>query len=153
MQGGYAQCSLATARNLYRDQSFSMAELALNSVGSDIRFPLWEKVLEPLRNDDEVYRRFIASRVPSELLGHVRLAARSRTNSRHVTALVRADGSSFRHYDNDSKSRQGGTFASVSTRALWGPFMLYALIEEGSMLHRRIDALPALEAEMGGLVQ
>ena len=30
---------------------------------------------------------------------------------------------SFRHYDNDSKSRQGGTFASVSTRALWGPFI------------------------------
>ena len=54
---------------------------------------------------------------------------------------------SFRHYDNDSKSRQGGTFASVSTRALWGPFMLYALIEEGSELHCKIDALPALPAE------
>ena len=147
MQGGYAQCSLATARNLYRDQSFSMAELAANSVGSDIRFPLWEKVLEPLRNDGEVYRRFIASRVRSELLVHVRLAARSRTNSRHVTALVCADGSTFRHYDNDSKSRQGGTFASVSLRALWGPFMLFALIKEGSDLHRSVDALPALEAE------
>lgn len=126
--------SLATARNLYRDQSFHMEELAANSIEGDIRFPVWEKVLEPLRNDGEVYRCFIASRVPSELLGHVRqLAARS--NSRH------------RHYDNDSKPRQGGTFASVPTRALWGPFMLYALIEEGSELHCKIDALPAQAAE------
>ena len=83
----------------------------------------------------------------------MRLAARSRTNSRHVTCLVRANGSSFRHYDNDSKSRQGGTFASISTRALWGPFMLYALIEEGSELHCKIDALPALEAVETVVVQ
>ena len=47
----------------------------------------------------------------------------------------------------------GPTSTSISTRALWGPFMLYALIEEGSELHCKIDALPALEAVETVVVQ
>ena len=89
-----------------------------------------------------MYRVFKAERVPSELLGDVRLAARTRVNSGHVTALVRADdGRSFRHYDNDSGARQRGTFETVSLRAAWGPFVYYALMREGSPLHMAIDAL------------
>ena len=74
----------------------------------------------------------------SELLGDVRLAARSRVNSGHVTALVRADRRSFRHYDNDSDARQRGTFVSVSLRAVWGPFILYAVVQKGSPLLRAL---------------
>ena len=63
-------------------------------------------------------------------------------NSGHVTALVRAEnGRSFRHYDNDSGARQRGTFETVSLRAAWGPFVLFALVREDSRLHRAIDAL------------
>ena len=84
---------------------------------------------------------FKADRVSSELLGDVRLAARSRVNSGHVTALVRADRRSFRHYDNDSDARQRGTFVSVSLRAVWGPFILYAVVQKGSPLLSAIDEL------------
>ena len=62
----------------------------------------------------------------------------SRVNSGHVTALVRADRRSFRHYDNDSDARQRGTFVSVSLRAVWGPFILYAVVQKGSPLLRAL---------------
>ena len=72
----------------------------------------------------------------------VRLAARSRVNSGHVTALVRAqNGRSFRHYDNDSGARQRGTFETLSLRAAWGPFVLFEVVRKGSPLHTAIDAL------------
>ena len=58
-----------------------------------------------------------------------------------VTALVRADRRSFRHYDNDSDARQRGTFVSVSLRAVWGPFILYAVVQKGSPLLSAIDEL------------
>ena len=141
--GGYAQCSLATARNLFRDQSYSAEELAASCVEGEIRFPKWKDVLEPLRSEQEVFRRFNAECVPSELLSHVRLAARSRINSIHVTALVLAEnGRSFHHYDNDSASRQRGTADVVSLRAAWGPFTLWALLPGTSPLCAAIDALP-----------
>ena len=105
--------------------------------------PIWKDVLEPLRSEQEVFRRFNAERVPSELLTHVRLAARSRINSIHVTALVLAEnGHSFYHYDNDSASRQRGTADVVSLRAAWGPFTLWALLPGTSPLCAAIDALP-----------
>ena len=143
---GFAQCSLATARNLFRDQSYSIEELAASCVEGDhegdIRFPVWQKVLEPLRSEQEVFRRFNAERVPSELLSHVRLAARSRMHSRHVTALVRAeDGCSFYHYDNDSAFRQRGTADVITPSAAWGPFTLWALLPKTSPLCAAIDAL------------
>ena len=109
---GRPQCSLSAVRNLYRDQAYSAEELAEHVAGGDgdIRFPDWAQLLEPLCGAREVYRQFKAERVRSELLGDVRLAARSRVNSGHVTALVRAEnGRSFRHYDNDSGARQCGT--------------------------------------------
>ena len=72
----------------------------------------------------------------------MRLAARSRVNSGHVTALVRAEnGRSFRHYDNDSGARQRGTFETLSLRASWGPFVLFAVVRKDSPLHTAIDAL------------
>ena len=98
--------------------------------------------MEPLRADDEVYRCFVSERVPSELLTHVRLAARSRVKSTHVTALVRAEsGRFFRHYDNDSSYRQRGAFQSISMRQAWGPFVLFALLANDSPLCDAIDAL------------
>ena len=114
----------------------------MSCVEGDIRFPQWQKVLEPLRLQGEVYRSFVAERVPSELLAHVRLAARSRRNTTHVTALLRADnGRCFRHYDNDSTSRQSGTCDSISMRAAWGPYTMYALMAEDSPLRTAVDAL------------
>ena len=134
---------------MYRDQSFSVEELAQHTVdgSGDIRFPDWERLLEPLRGASEVYRCFSAERVSSVLLGDVRLAARTRTNSGHVTALLRAEnGRSFFHYDNDSRARLRGKFDSVSLRDAWGPFTLYALVREGSPLQAAIDELePARE--------
>ena len=58
-----------------------------------------------------------------------------------MTALVRADRRSFRHYDNDSDARQRGTFVSVSLRAVWGSFILYAVVQKGSPLLSAIDEL------------
>ena len=49
--------------------------------------------------------------------------------------------SSFRHYDNDSGARQRGTFETLSLRAAWGPFVLFAVVRKGSRLHAAIDAL------------
>ena len=108
---GYAQCSLATARNLFRDQSYSAEELAASCLDGEIRFPKWQDVLEPLRSEQEVFRSFNAERVPSELLTHVRLAARSHIHSIHVTALVLGEWVQLPPllYDNDSASRQRGT--------------------------------------------
>ena len=117
-----------------------LSEHTLDGSG-DIRYPDWDKVLAPLCEAGEVYRCFVAERVRSELLGDVRLAARSRVNSGHVTALVRADARSFRHYDNDSDARQRGTFAPLSLRAAWGPFILFAVVREGSPLQMAIDQL------------
>ena len=117
-----------------------LSEHTLDGSG-DIRYPDWDKVLAPLCEAGEVYRCFVAERVRSELLGDVRLAARSRVNSGHVTALVRADARSFRHYDNDSDARQRGTFAPLSLRAAWRAFILFAVVREGSPLQMAIDQL------------
>ena len=115
--GGLPQCSLATTRNLFRDQSFSVDELSRFSRDKgDIRVLEWESVMEPLRQPDEVYRCFAVERVSSALLSDVRLAACMRKGSTHVTALLRADSRSVRHYDNDSSARQRGTFESLSLR-------------------------------------
>ena len=82
--GGRPQCSLSAVRNLYRDQAYSAEELSEHVAGGggDIRFPDWAQLLKPLCGAREVYRQFRAERVPSELLGDVRLAARSRVNLR-----------------------------------------------------------------------
>ena len=141
-RGRHSRGPGATSRNLFRDQSYSVEELAKSCIEGEIRFPDWQKVLEPLRSEGEVYRRFHSDRVPSELLSHVRLAARSRRNSTHVTALVRAEsGRFFRHYDNDSPFRQRGTFESISMRAAWGANVLFAILAEDSPLCKAIDAL------------
>ena len=100
--------------------------------------------MEPLRQPDEVYRCFAVERVSSALLSDVRLAARMRKGSTHVTALLRADNRSVRHYDNDSSARQRGTFESLSLRGAWGAFIWYALIPSESALCREIDALPVI---------
>ena len=144
--GGLPQCSLSTVRNLFREQSYSETELASHSLDhtGDISTVSWEKVLEPLRQTSEVFRCFDVSRVSSQLLADVRLAARFRVGSTHVTALLRVEASratSFRHYDNDSEHRQRGVCESLSMRGLVGNFMLWALLPEDSPLCQAVDAL------------
>ena len=72
----------------------------------------------------------IQDRVPSELLVHVRLAARMVIAATHVTAVIRDDATrpiSFRLYDNDTAERARGTFRRIMPRELWSNVVLCLL--------------------------
>jgi hypothetical protein len=135
---GYAQCSLHTTRNLFREQGFSVEMLAVHCVDGDIRFPRWHEVPAPLASSNEAVVSFNAQAVNSSLLAHVRLAARVVSGTTHVTALVR-DGTTqpptFRLYDNDSVERSRGTFRRITVQELWTNCTLHAIMRRDCELH------------------
>jgi hypothetical protein len=101
-RAGYAQCSLHTTRNLFREQGFTSEMLAVYCADGDIRFLRWCEVLAPLHiaSADETVIVFNPNRVRSALLVHLRLASRVVTGTTHVTALVRdytTQPPTFRH--------------------------------------------------------
>ena len=145
-RGVHAQCSLATTRNLFRDQSFSMEELAASCPKAaqdylgDIHFPDWPRVMQPLRREGEVIKRFDAAQMPIRLLADVRLAACILTHRTHVIAALR-DGPHprFRVYNNDSPERLQGRPADL--RELRGVHMnatFFAVMAEDSALSLRV---------------
>ena len=139
-----AQCSLHTIRNLARDASLTPADMLANGncMDDDIRFPHWAGLLEPLMHDNEEFVAFNPTRVPSKLLRYVRLSARVRSGSAHVTALVRDDSCAgepaFRHYDNEGGVRLRGTFERVSLREAWVNCMMMAVVAKQSPLQRAL---------------
>lgn len=141
--GEHAQCSLATIRNLFRDQSFSAEELAASCVGQeydgDIRFPDWPKVMQPLLREGEVVKSFNAALVDTSLLTDVRLAACILMHRTHVIAIVRDEArNAFRIYDNDSKHRQQGTFELREMRGMCMNVTLVAVMANDSNLSRAL---------------
>lgn len=151
-RAGYAQCSLHTTRNLFREQGFSSEMLAAHCADRDIRFPRWREVLAPLAATDEAVIVFNPSRVRSALLLHLRLASRVVTGTTHVTALVRDDTTqppTFRHYDNDSVERSRGTFRRLIARELWTNCTLFAVMKVGCALEEAVKQLEPVR-EFGG---
>ena len=152
--GRLPECSLHTARNLYRDPGLALQWLADHSMDKaaastgDIRVTDWASALQPLVRRGEVFLIFRAYRVASHLLRFVRLAARVAHGSTHVTAILRDERqahAAFRHYDNDSLLRQLGLFALLTPADLHTNAMLFAIVEEDSELHRAVKALPQLD--------
>ena len=159
--GTWAQCSLATARNLTRRENLAAdflserqmgmfglldtADAAERGVAGDIRFPDWARVFRDanLLRQGEVIVRFMPQRLnSSELLKDARLMALIYVQSTHVVAVLRDDESlsggrvTFRKYDNDSDARRRGTFERVSARQLWiSGCEIFAVTLSGSNLH------------------
>mmetsp|Transcript_49914 Transcript_49914/g.106682 ORF Transcript_49914/g.106682 Transcript_49914/m.106682 type:complete len:395 (-) Transcript_49914:240-1424(-) len=139
----HAQCSLATIRNLYRDQSFSPEELAASCVDADykgdIRFPDSPKLMQGLLREGELVKAFNPSLVAAQLFSRVRLAACILTHRTHVIAVV-CDGAreAFRLYDNDASYRQRGTFESRSVQGMCMNATWYAVMAADSPLSQRL---------------
>jgi hypothetical protein len=127
-RAGYAQCSLHTTRNLFREQGFTSEMLAVHCADGDIRFPRWREVLAPLASADETVIVFNPNRVKSALLVDLRLASRVVTGT-------------FRHYDNDSVERSRGTFRQMTARELWTNCTLSAIVKVGCELDDAVKQL------------
>ena len=152
----FAQCSLATARNLLRNESLPRSFLVQHQARGvdihgqtegEIRFPDWRTILTPLlRDDSEVVVSFDPTAIgTSELLNDVRLMACVYPSTTHVVAVLRHESLiggriGFRKYDNDSEARRRGTYELTSARRLWTRANMTAITTAGSTLHRAVEA-------------
>ena len=148
-QQAYAQCTLATARNLLRNTNLTAAELArwripgireTNEIGEpEIRFIDWGSLLENTCHANQVIVRGNPS-IWSEIgtwRHMIRAAAWSNT---HVVALIYNDAERrFLLYDNDSEERKNGQPGVKTEQELRGYEFegLVAVTEKGSALERQ----------------
>ena len=135
--GGKAECSLATTRNLFRDESVTRRWLAKRQVGDigrieygvpgrpegEIGFPHWEHILLGLVETGETVVKFNPVQAGgSELLLDVRVGAMYTLNPPHVIAIFSdktGARSHMRVYDNESDARRRGQPILQSPRSLW----------------------------------
>ena len=151
----FAQCSLATARNLLRNESLPRSFLVQHQARGidiqgqpegEIRFPDWRAILTPLLHDSEVVVAFDPTTIgASELLNNVRLMACVYPSTTHVVAILRHEAliggrTTFRKYDNDSEARRRGTYELTSARRLWTRADMTAITKAGSALHLAVEA-------------
>ena len=91
---------------------------------------------------DEEFVAFNPTHIASTHLRHVRLSARVRQGTIHVTALIRADDAAgpphFRHYDNDAAPRVRGTYARLTLQEVWVTCMMMAVVKKESPLQREL---------------
>ena len=116
----HAECNLAVARNILRDEGLHRSFLRDRQVGrdantdpDDTRWPDWQAILQLLLRPGEVAVQFPLRRVDSTHYADARLLVMATINPPHVTCAWRlGDTASFRYYDNDSAARQQGFFAA-----------------------------------------
>ena len=113
-RGLHAQCSLASVRNIRRQENYTRERLAERQLFQeyplDIRFPDWPALMQPILHQGEVVKRAQIDSVPALELLDFRIAVV--IHSRHVIALINDDDGAFRMYDNDSAERRQGTYAT-----------------------------------------
>ena len=165
--GGKAECSLATTRNLFRDEAISREWLALRQVGSigvvehgvpgrpegEIGFPDWEHIMQGLVGEGEVVVVFNPQVVgSSELMLDTRVGALFTISPPHVIAIF-SDKTSLRPhmrvYDNESSSRIQGQPTGRSPRCLWRNCFVVGITMCGSALHTAVVQQPAVKLPGG----
>ena len=140
----HAQCSLATIRNLYRNEEYTAESLAKSCVLSDyrgdIRYPDWAALLQPLLRPNEHVKSFNVGRIIKENLKEVRMAACIPADRpKHIIALWKDEKPGFlRKYDNDSGQRKEGTYIRCETKDLQDRDTLYAIMPADSALSKSI---------------
>ena len=141
-----AECSLAAARNILRDESITRTYVRQNQRGGTnpddplcMRFPNWEAILETVRRDTEVVVQFRLEHITNRnILTLARLFVIARENPNHVIAAHVAGATHFRVYDNDSQERVQGTYALRTASQMPSSGTCTAVTRIGSPLARPI---------------
>ena len=129
-RGSLPQCTLASVRNLRRNQSYSLQRLAENCLhrdsAEDIRCPNWPQLMLPLLGDGEVIQSASTTTLDHNELCDFRVAVMFYTSlatqSAHVVCIHRGPEGNFRLYDNDSAERRQGRFKLASAQELIGTY-------------------------------
>ena len=147
-RGGHAECNLATARNLRREEGLTREYMRARQLGGadglDTRFPDWIRILQELQNGGECTVQLrLRNLTDPGLLDHVRIAALYTTNPPHVVALLRAAPDRMRLYDNESEARGRGTHANLTNQQLaLRQGVVVAIVPSGSPMasaQRRVE--------------
>jgi hypothetical protein len=122
-RGGHAECNLATARNLHRNETLTREYMRDHQLGGrdgmDTRYPDWHMILQELIEEGECVVQFkMENIIDGDMLQQVRLAALYTLSPPHVVAVIRGEAGSVRLYDNDSTERVEGTHITLTTRQL-----------------------------------
>ena len=122
-RGGHAECNLATARNLHRNETLTREYMRDHQLGGrdgmDTRYPDWHMILQELIEEGECVVQFkMENIIDGDMLQQVRLAALYTLSPPHVVAVIRGEAGSVRLYDNDSIERVEGTHITLTTRQL-----------------------------------
>jgi hypothetical protein len=140
--GTFAQCTLATVRNLYRDSTFTIQRLALNCISkdfpTDVRFPDWPKLITPRLNEGEVLRTGNWRDVPQQHFDDIRLAVSSSYHPPHVVIFIRDEAGHYRLYDNESDARTREEWTEIYPHTIArhrADHQLYAIINDSSPLN------------------
>ena len=136
-RGGKAECTLASTRNIFRDDSLSREWLALRQhmtrgviehgvpgrPHGEIGFPDWPHIVENLRRPGEEVVKFNPKRLgTSELILDVRVGVLYTVHPPHVIAFFseqKAHNPHVRVYDNESHARRIGQPTLQKPRSLW----------------------------------
>ena len=147
-RGGHAECNLATARNLRREEGLTREYMRARQLGGadglDTRFPDWIRILQELQSGGECTVQLrLRNLTDPGLLDHVRIAALYTTNPPHVVALLRAAPDRMRLYDNESEARGRGTHATLTNQQLaLRQGVVVAIVPSGSPMasaQRRVE--------------
>ena len=129
-RGSHPQCTLASVRNLRRNQAYSTQRLAENCLhkdsAEDIRCPNWPQLMIPLLQEGEVIQSASTTTLDHNELCDFRVAVMFYTSlatqSAHVVCIHRGPEGNFRLYDNDSAERRQGRFKLASAQELIGTY-------------------------------
>ena len=122
----HAECNLAVARNILRDEGLHRDFLRDRQIGrdadtdpDDTRWPDWQSIMRLLLRPGEVVIQFPLHRVDSTYYSDARLLVMATTTPPHVTCAWRVgETTSFRHYDNDSEARLLGFYEAKQAQQL-----------------------------------
>ena len=122
----HAECNLAVARNILRDEGLHRDFLRDRQIGrdadtdpDDTRWPDWQSIMRLLLRPGEVVIQFPLRRVDSAYYSGARLLVMATTTPPHVTCAWRVgETTSFRHYDNDSEARLLGFYEAKQAQQL-----------------------------------
>lgn len=125
-RGSNPQCTLASVRNLRRNQAYSIQRLAENCLhkdsAEDIRCPNWPQLMIPLLKEGEVIQSVRTTTLDPNDLHEFRAAVMFHTSlatqSAHVVCIHKGPEGTFRLYDNDSSERSRGKFKLASAQEL-----------------------------------
>ena len=143
----YAECPLASARNVLRNPDVTREFLIRHQVGGAdddpdrMGFPDWPAILELIRNEDEVIIQFNMARLrPGPGITGARALVIATFNPDHVIAVLKHNAL-FRVYDNDSPARLRGVPTEVPPDRLPRHGICTAITRRNSWLHAEATAM------------